>query len=361
LLLACGGRTNADLPGGAAQAGSAGSGALSGSGGAGTVAGSAGNFAGGQAGTAGGFPAGSSGSAGGISAGGSAGFPSFGGSAGKAGGFPGGGGNAGKAGGFPGGGGSAGKAGGFSGTDAGAGCSLPDGRYYAPGEPIGPCCFCGFGGSIDCLPGCGAAGAAGAAGSSGMGGSDAGSLACPPEQPAAPLIDDFEDGDLKPNHPLAYGTWYAHHDGTGNQSWGLQSAAGGGWALHVSSLPHAMYGGWVGVALHGLTFGCPLSALGYAGLRFSIQANDIDVHVRIVLTATRPQAEGGTCTERCNDHFGITIRPQRWTGYAFTFEELKQQGWGSRAMFDPTQIRAIEFAVSQGTYYDVSIDDVRFF
>ena len=180
------------------------------------------------------------------------------------------------------------------------------------------------------------------------------------------MIDDFEDGDYTPYHPLGLGTWYPFDDGSGSLSWGLTLPGLGGsrYALNVSGVGALNWGSGTGVLLRGVSDFCPISAHPFAGITFAISASNLtSVRVSIPTRDTLPVSDGGTCNvpDLCYDHFGADLIVGYDERHSVTFGSMSQQGWGMRVRFDLSQVFGVQFQVPAGVSYNLTIDDLGFF
>jgi hypothetical protein len=93
-----------------------------------------------------------------------------------------------------------------------------------------------------------------------------------------------------------------------------------------------------------------------AALRFSVQT-----------TFTDPAHLPGGCRGQCDTHgfwFGVGAG---WDEYAISFDQLRQEGWGSAVPFEPDQVEALLWTpkATNGfdatSCYDFWLDDVAFY
>ena len=50
-----------------------------------------------------------------------------------------------------------------------------------------------------------------------------------------------------------------------------------------------------------------------------------------------------------------------WQQFTFTFCDLRQESWGYRVDFDPSQILTLQFRGNNGIDFEIWIDDLAFF
>ena len=78
-------------------------------------------------------------------------------------------------------------------------------------------------------------------------------------------------------------------------------------------------------------------------------------------------AEAGSCTSGCYDaHGDYVMLDVDWQLFKLPFVRLVQEGWGSSAAFDPSQILALEWSAKTppgmpASCFDFWIDDVAFY
>jgi len=180
--------------------------------------------------------------------------------------------------------------------------------------------------------------------------------------PAAALIDDFEDGNTLT--PDGFGGWYLANDGTGTQLprdvSGLVVPGGRGdsrFSAHTSGEGFTEWGAVVGVG-----FGCARSVEAFDGFRFATQAAAGTFDVKLVTLATQSEDTGGECTEVCNDHFALplAVADGRWYECSVRFEDLAQQCWGTAVDLDLDAATGIEVFHPANASFITTLDDLRF-
>ncbi len=200
------------------------------------------------------------------------------------------------------------------------------------------------------------------------------------------LIDDFEDGDSRTLYVLnGRGTWFSAADPTGDffpapcfaASHPDVSAIYGQLALHVygSSFQPGGYAD-MGVFFSTSSPACdrPLDARGMMGIRFFARTSAGAaqgfglIRVSVQTTATNPVDAHGTCTGNCYDaHGSYAYLGEKWMEYRIPFPLMKQQGWGTPAALDVSQIWALiwtakaDMTGTVATCFDYWIDDVGFY
>jgi hypothetical protein len=214
------------------------------------------------------------------------------------------------------------------------------------------------------------------------------------------LIDDFEDGDGF-IAPLGgrNGAWFTFNDGTGTQTPPPFSPVlpevvdtSANFVLHMTAtgfapagpLPDGSFAFGAGVGTNMVTdlntfLPIPYDASKYGGINFTFTTRTgfsapVQVSFLVATTDTAPIAQGGTCdpsTQVCNDDFGFVgfVPPGDFTfSGGFLWSQLRQQGFGTPATFDPSKILTIKWIVqfpnfgqtSGADNVDFTLDDVTF-
>ena len=84
------------------------------------------------------------------------------------------------------------------------------------------------------------------------------------------------------------------------------------------------------------------------------------LRVEVASASTVGTAEGGNCSDGCDDHHGVWIPMfTEWVYYQLSFSSLAQKGWGTAYAFDQTQIVGIQWVPAGNP--DIWIDDVCFY
>jgi hypothetical protein len=214
------------------------------------------------------------------------------------------------------------------------------------------------------------------------------------------LIDDFEDGDGQ----IAKlggrdGAWFTFNDGSGVETPPANGPVlpevldtSANYVLHVTGNSFAPSGSVLadGTTAFGAGVGAsllfdpstghllPYNASAYAGVGFTFTL-DFPVNTPAVLSflvgigATTPVDVGGTCTSACYDDYGfVGYVPYEPGGFSFsgsfTWNDLRQQGFGTPVPFDPTTITSVKWIVSfpnagqavSADAFDFRLDNVTF-
>jgi hypothetical protein len=276
---------------------------------------------------------------------------------------------------------------GSGGIGIGVGGGTGKGGFPGAGGGTGKGGFPGAGGGSAGFPGAGGGsagiaggvgvggGSAGVAGGIGMGGGSAGGGAScgKGSGPLGPAqIDDLQDGDSA-ILPPRQGGWFIADDGTG-MTHPLPSTISpfvpdqdsvdpANFASHLLSAGHSLWGALLGVTLHSPgARACPVDASVFVGVRFRIRGHGL-VRFQVGIPATTGLEFGGACNVGCYDHFGVDLELQPfWTEQTFDWWSLSQQGWGTRAAFNPAQVMQLQWLipVSGGELSEVWVDDVAF-
>lgn len=241
----------------------------------------------------------------------------------------------------------------------------------APVGPVG-----GAGGENACASAVAADG--GQAGASvGQGGAGAGDGPSLPG-PARLLIDDLEDGDITTFSVLdGQGDWFVANDGSGQQfpfpCAAVSVTESGAHAMHTYGHSFvSMAGGYslLGFRLNSDHDGCKkaVDASEFTGVEFLARGEGL-LRFFIGTTAINPPGDLGTCEVGCYDAHGLSLQlGPDWGLYRIPFRYLSQEGWGSVARFDPSQILSVMWSakVERGSVvpsscFDFWIDDVAFY
>ena len=100
------------------------------------------------------------------------------------------------------------------------------------------------------------------------------------------------------------------------------------------------------------------SASGFNGLAFWAKGSP-SIRVKVLVEATVPTSEGGTCSANCSDNHGIIVNlTPNWVQYTMPFASFTQEGWGTPVPFDTKHILAVQFQVGAGASFDFWIDDI---
>jgi hypothetical protein len=188
------------------------------------------------------------------------------------------------------------------------------------------------------------------------------------------LIDDM---DQTPPTGSIYsksgrvGAWYTYNDETagGQQSpemgaTFLPDAGGrnGTNSAHTAGSGFTNWGAGMGFDLNNNgTTKLPWDASMFTG--FAFWAKGTAFRVKVLVPATVPTAEGGSCSAgTCGDNHGKAIEAATdWHQVVVPFSSLTQEGWGATAAFTANQVIGIQFQTAKSTTFDVWIDDIGFY
>jgi hypothetical protein len=275
-------------------------------------------------------------------------------------------GGAGAGGGLAGAGGSAAGAGsaGLGGGDSGAsGASGTAGTAGASGDAAG-----------------GNAGSAGDAGSGGAGGSSS----CLPQVGALSntlIYDGSEGACTLALAPPRSGVWYAFDDGTTPEPSLVSPQAGGrggggtGCSIHDTGNGATNYGGGFSLVFNGTAAApCVYDASVFTGIHLYLRGSTTATQttnnmVRVNVVTTTTSDEFGTCTNACNDHYGVwcPVMSGNFTLCDVPFGNLSRRGFGSPADFSKAQILFLQILAVRapgaqgGTNWNLTADDVTFY
>lgn len=191
------------------------------------------------------------------------------------------------------------------------------------------------------------------------------------------LIDDFEDGDLRPFKEFQReGYWFAASDATagamspkpGTFAPELvpveESSPNNRFAAHLVGSGYTDWGVVWGTTLRWVDAGikCPFNASKFAGIRFRAKGSG-QLRVNFGVPETVPKEYDGTCKERCYDtHSRVVFLAPTWAVYEIPWTQLQQWGWGTQARFDPSRLLSLQFAVDgKHLPVDAWLDDITFF
>src|SRR5690606_31365066 len=119
----------------------------------------------------------------------------------------------------------------------------------------------------------------------------------------------------------------------------------------------------------GFTFNdnCPYDASAYTGISFWAKGVGT-IQFSLATADTVPvEDDGGACASSCYDNFAapsITLT-DTWTEYTYTWDQLKQGGWGAKATLDPAAISKVQWQVSgggtdEGMPFTINLDSISF-
>ena len=191
--------------------------------------------------------------------------------------------------------------------------------------------------------------------------------ACGSNTPAVdPLIDDFEDGDLRSRVVDGrQSEWYVFTDDS-DGCIELRIAPEASSALHARGQGFTAWG-----AAFGLSFqwdsaqskNCIYDASAYAGVRFRARG-DAPLRLALGTKASTFQSMGGSCPDNqgCYDQYGRALSlTAEWQTFEIDFCSLAQEGWGTPLdSFAPNELVHLNFFVRATRPFDVWVDDVEF-
>lgn len=189
----------------------------------------------------------------------------------------------------------------------------------------------------------------------------------------APMIDDFEDGDMDTlGIDGRSGGWYAYNsDDTREHVFEVTAAdglpAGSQRAMHTSGRDFQ----WAGIGF-GLRWGtenddgewveCVYDATAYQGVRFWARG-DGSARLTVSVPGVIPEDDGGTCVSDCWNNHGVdlTLR-DAWTEHFIPFTDMVQPDYGEQlGPLDPAELRTMQFEFPGDTAFDLWIDELQFY
>jgi hypothetical protein len=194
------------------------------------------------------------------------------------------------------------------------------------------------------------------------------------------LIDDFEDKDVRElANDGRSGDWELHGDGNGCVTSPVpllpESPLAGMSVMNASTNAMNVTGTGctkvhLGTAFNGYGDGvnggaCAYDASAYDGMYFWAMGPGVRLRAQVGLRTTISIKIGGdgTCAKDamdngCYDMHGFPfVLTADWKMYSFTWSQLRQEGWGTKATWDPKVTTEIGFA---GTSNDASVSKVEF-
>jgi hypothetical protein len=190
-----------------------------------------------------------------------------------------------------------------------------------------------------------------------------------PVVPSAAIVWDGENESRGGNNIALInldpaGSWFVFNDGTeGGEmappSTGDFTTAVVEGAVHTTGKGFKEWGGGIGFNFVGNPMLTPVDASKYKGITFKASGKGW-VHVGLATVITLP--EFNICSAKCYDHYMTDIQ---LTGtmktYEFTWDRLKQIGWGAPiAPLDTKTIVGLNFTSKGPTSWDFTLDDVGF-
>jgi hypothetical protein len=230
----------------------------------------------------------------------------------------------------------------------------------------------------------GSAGGGTGAGGTSAGGTGAGGATTGPTDLS--MIDDMEDMD---GSILAaegrVGAWYSYNDTTSTTQVPPAGTPGfpmspitpprgtSNYAANTTGSGFTTWGAGIGFDLNngGGDSGAgkqPYDASQYKGITFWAKAGPGGIgNIRMNVQDAQTAPEGGICsttaTKGCNDHRGTSVSlTQDWKQFTFTFDSLKQLGFGmAYPTFQTNKLYAIQFQAGTKVKFDIWLDDIAFY
>jgi hypothetical protein len=181
---------------------------------------------------------------------------------------------------------------------------------------------------------------------------------------AAPLIDDFEDGDdaiVNLEQRSGFWRWAREIDAPGTAPALLpvprpQRTRGNELALHVKGGRLLDWGATVEFTFRPACYDASV----YQGVAFLARGPG-RIYVSPREVGVIPSAEGGSCERDCHNPHVIKIDLDgQWRTYQVRWSELRQRGYDKPAL-DASRLHSLAFLIRpEDTPYDVWLDDVRF-
>ena len=187
-----------------------------------------------------------------------------------------------------------------------------------------------------------------------------------------PLIADFEQDSvfLRPV-PQRWGTWYMSNDGSpdGKQEPDSFASARGGYggsnyAVHFAVQGFSDWGAVLGATLRyapedGVR--CPYNASGFDGLSFMAKGKG-RIRVNLNTSDTVPADQEGRCQKSCWDsHGAFVFLTDEWQEHRLPWSAFAQQGWGTVARLNLSEILSINFAIGRADQpAELWLDDLKF-
>jgi len=133
-------------------------------------------------------------------------------------------------------------------------------------------------------------------------------------------------------------------------------------AIHTAGKGYREWGGGIGMNFVGSPMLTPIDASKFKGITFKAWGEGW-VHVGLGSVPTMPEFE--ICNmqaKKCYDHHATDIKLTKEPKvYEFTWDKLRQAGWGSPQIeLDPATIVALTFTSRGASNWDFHIDDVGF-
>ncbi|HVY27309.1 MAG TPA: hypothetical protein VHB79_12205 [Polyangiaceae bacterium] len=222
----------------------------------------------------------------------------------------------------------------------------------------------------------------------GTGGQMGGALSACPSPPAAgaigdTLIDDLEDKD----NGVAKvggrsGFWYTYVDALGSTITpkpdstgaapllpGTTNCHGGMACIIVSGTTGAAdteamkypYAG-VGFDFSNAKKPCVYNGSAYSGIKFWARG-DVEITIKVNISATADAAGGGTCTTGCSNGHGLkVVLTPDWAQVDVPFATIMQDPtWGTQVPFDKASLLSFQVQFPSGGPFNAALDDLTFY
>lgn len=182
-----------------------------------------------------------------------------------------------------------------------------------------------------------------------------------PVKPAAPLIWAGENRIIKNIDPP--GSWFILNDGGAKGKMIPATteefdAAIVGTAIHTEGSGYSNWGGGIGFNLAAGDVQIGVDAKQYKGISFKAKGKGF-IHFALATVATMP--EFGACT-RCYDHYAVDIRlSDDEKEYVYTWDQLKQGGWGNpKVKMDTGALTGMFFTSKGPSSWNITVGDIKF-
>jgi hypothetical protein len=207
------------------------------------------------------------------------------------------------------------------------------------------------------------------------GGASATCPAVPPAAGSTPLIDNLEDGDAAiMSIDNRIGVWRTHNDGTATAQQDpppgaftptTVSAHGGSYSARTWGSGFASWAALrVELEAWPAAGQCVYDASRYTGVSLWAKSGSnfgTPISVSVATRAVVATAYGGSCQGYCFDYHALSIVPTtNWVHYLVPWTALRQEGWGTRAVFDEAEIMYVEFGFAASPF-DLYVDDLSFY
>lgn len=186
-----------------------------------------------------------------------------------------------------------------------------------------------------------------------------------PVVPEAPVIWDGQSISLVNIDPA--GSWFVFNDGSAKgemipEGTGAFESAIEDGMVHSEGTGFTEWGGGMGMNFVGLPMLTPVDASKYEGISFEASGEGW-VHVGLATVITLP--EFGICDaeqSKCYDHYAVDIKlTDEVKTYEYTWDELRQAGWGApTAELDPKMVVGLNFTSQGPKPWNFDIGTIQF-